>query len=215
MKKTIVCFGDSNTYGYIPGEGGRYPRERCWPYVLQALLGEYYEVVSEGFNGRTIDREDPRLKWKRADLYLPACIASHTPMDLLIIMLGTNDLKSCYKKSAEEIALSAGNLVRLAQQVSMERESNGKAAKILLVSPNHVHPDIANTEFGEEFGRTEGYEKSKLLSKLYRIQAQNCGVYFLDAALYAEPSPIDGIHMDDHGHKHLAAAISKIITDLM
>ena len=101
---TILCYGDSNTYGYNPVNGLRYPKDVRWTGVLQKMLGEEYEVIEEGCNGRTTVFEDAKEPWKAGLGYLRPCLNTHKPIDFVIMMLGSNDLKRMFHASAQEIA---------------------------------------------------------------------------------------------------------------
>ncbi|MBQ4217150.1 MAG: acylhydrolase, partial [Clostridiales bacterium] len=102
--KTVLCYGDSNTYGYDPATGGRYDADTRWPCVLGRILGDGYEVVEEGCNGRTTVFDDPNDDWKIGLDYIKGIVCSHRPVDILVIMLGSNDMKICYGASCEDIA---------------------------------------------------------------------------------------------------------------
>ena len=107
-KRRILCFGDSNTHGTNP-VGPRYGEDERWPMLLQAMLGEDYRVLEEGFGGRTIAFDDPvEGGYKSAMDYLPPCLMSHDPLDLVIVMLGTNDTKQRFAMSAPAIAQALG-----------------------------------------------------------------------------------------------------------
>ena len=108
---TILCYGDSNTYGYNPVNGLRYPKDVRWTGVLQKLLGEQYAVIEEGCNGRTTVFEDIAEPWKAGLGYLKPCLNTHKPIDFVIMMLGSNDLKRMFHASAKEIADGAEQLV--------------------------------------------------------------------------------------------------------
>ena len=103
-KKTILCYGDSNTWGYNPVNGLRYPEDVRWTGRLQKLLGPSYRVIEEGCNGRTTVYADPEEGWKCGLTYLCPCLNSHKPIDVVILMLGSNDLKRIFHASAQEIA---------------------------------------------------------------------------------------------------------------
>lgn len=113
MTRTVLCFGDSNTYGSIPGvAGGRYDREIRWSGVLARELGDGWRVIEEGLPGRTTVFDDPLSPYRRAADYLPPCLGSHAPLDVAIIFLGTNDLKARFAAGPTDIA---GGLAVLAQ----------------------------------------------------------------------------------------------------
>ena len=109
--KEILCFGDSNTHGYMPGVGTRYPLDVRWSGRLAGLLGEGYHVVEEGLDGRTTAFEDELQPWRSGLGYIGGCVKSHAPLDLIIIMLGTNDAKTRYGVSAEEIGFGLRELI--------------------------------------------------------------------------------------------------------
>jgi len=111
----IVAFGDSNTWGYDPATGGRFPRAQRWPSVLQRELGADFEVIAEGLNGRTTVHDDPIEPYRNGADALPPCLMSHAPVDLLILSLGCNDLKKRFSVSAFDIAEGAGRLIALAR----------------------------------------------------------------------------------------------------
>ena len=141
--KRILCYGDSNTFGYDPVTGDRYEPSIRWTGQLQTLLGSDYCIIEEGCNGRTTVFTDPKEPWKNGRNYLEACLNSHKPLDLVILMLGTNDLKTIYCASPAEVAAGAETLVRLIQTFTAEKQ--GFAPKILLVSPIFIGEDIVNT----------------------------------------------------------------------
>ena len=108
--KTVLCFGDSNTHGQIPGkDGGRYEKEIRWPGVLKSMLGDSFDVIEEGLGGRTTVFEDPIEEDKSGKAYLQQCLHSHKPIDLIIVMLGTNDLKIRFGLTAYDVSLGFGN----------------------------------------------------------------------------------------------------------
>ncbi len=131
--KSILCYGDSNTYGYNPENGLRYPEDVRWTGRLQMLLGPEYKVIEEGCNSRTTTRDDPVDAWKNGLPYLRPCLNSHKPIDVVILMLGSNDLKKNFHLTAEEIAAGAGELVDVIREFTSEKQ--GFIPKIILISP--------------------------------------------------------------------------------
>ena len=109
----VLIYGDSNTWGYIPVSRSRYDGDTRWPGVLQKILGKGYRVIEEGLNGRTTVLEDPLQKGRNGSTYLLPCLESHRPLDLVVIMLGTNDMKHRYGVSAEEIAMGMEVLIKI------------------------------------------------------------------------------------------------------
>ena len=144
--KTILCYGDSNTYGYRPDNGMRYDEEIRWTGRLASILGrEEYRVIEEGCNGRTTVFDDPEDPWKNGLPYLKPCLNTHKPIDIVILMLGSNDLKSCFKLSAEEIADGAGKLVETIQGFTADKQ--GFVPGIVLVSPPEIGEGITTSPF--------------------------------------------------------------------
>lgn len=208
MEKNIMCYGDSNTYGESPEGNGRYPRHERWTGILQDRLGGDYHIIEEGLNGRTSVWEDPVEGDKCGLRQLPSILASHTPLDLLIIMLGTNDLKHRFSATATDISLAMERMVKTAQ--SVDNYTSEKPFRILLVCPAEVRP---TTFLGEVFGDRSGTTKE--LPALYEAVAQRCGVHFLNIAQYAQPSELDGLHFDRENHKKVAAAMETKIREIL
>ena len=142
--KTILCYGDSNTWGYEPATKERYSRAERWTGILQRELGAGYYVVEEGLNGRTTVWDDPIEGYKNGKEQLIPCLTSHKPIDLVTIMLGTNDLKRRFSLGAYDIAEGAGVLVNIVQKSDCGPQEG--APKVLLMAP----PPVAKlTEYAE------------------------------------------------------------------
>ena len=134
MLKRVLCYGDSNTWGHIPETGGRYGPDVRWPGVLQRELGAACAVIEEGLCGRTTVWDDPIEGYKNGREYLIPCLASHKPLDLVVIALGTNDLKHRFALTAYDIAEGAGVLVDLVH-ASQAGPENGRPNVLLLAPP--------------------------------------------------------------------------------
>jgi lysophospholipase L1-like esterase len=198
--KTVLCYGDSNTWGYNPVTKERYPRSVRWTGVLQELLGQNYHVIEEGQNGRTTVHDDPVEGQKNGLTYLVPCLESHKPIDLVVLMLGTNNLKHRFAEGPGVIARSVGRLVQVIQ--TYEFGPGGTAPEVLLVAP----PPVAQlTAFAEMFAGAD--EKSRGLGDAYRQIASDRGCPFLDAGTVIRSSDVDGIHLDPEQHTLLAEAI--------
>lgn len=206
--KTILCYGDSNTYGYIPETGMRYPRNIRYPGVLQELLGDEYTVIEEGCNGRTTIHDDPIDGWKNGLDYLQPCLYSHKPVDIVILMLGSNDLKATFRLSAQEIAAGAGMLVDVIKSFTAEKQ--GFIPKIILVSPPEIGAGIKTSPFYGAFYES-AVEESKRFPGYYRKVADDKGCIFFDAAQYIYPSDFDSLHLTPDGHRLLAQKLSELI----
>lgn len=206
--KTVLCYGDSNTYGYDPSNGLRYPKTVRWPGVLQQLLGEEYEVIEEGCNGRTVCREDPWEEAVNGLAYLKPCLRSHKPLDTVLLMLGTNDLKECFRLSAREIAESV-RILTVTAQTYLQKEQ-GYVPEIVIIAPPHVREGIQHTFFGDCFDDS-AVLRSRELAGEYRRVAEETGCRFFDAASCAEASKEDFLHFAPESHRALAEALAKLL----
>ena len=206
--KNILCFGDSNTWGYSPADGIRYPPDISWTGVLQKSLGADYRIIEEGLNGRTtFINEDERPLRSGSDV-LQIILESHRPLDFVIIMLGTNDLKVEFNLSVEEIAQGTKTLCEMVLNSEYLADN---IPQILLVSPTHIGSTIMPDQ--EEFFN-QAREKSFQFAEHYEKAAAELGVHFLDAANTVNASEVDGVHWDADQHvkfgKELANLIQKI-----
>ncbi len=198
----MLCFGDSNTWGADPETGERFAPDVRWPGVLRRALGEGYWVVEEGLNGRTTVRDDPiEGAHKNGRAYLTACLESHKPIDLVLIMLGTNDLKARFAASASDIAQGAASLAEMALRSGCG--PGGGAPVVVLISP----PALGRlTDMAEMF---EGAaEKSRRFLEHYRRFAEQYGCGFLDASEIIASSDVDGIHLEAGEHRKLGEAVA-------
>src|SRR5690348_16265942 len=189
--KTIVCFGDSNTWGYEPGSNhGRLPREARWPVRMQRALGEGFEVIAEGLNGRTAAVESPVEDGRNGLPYFLPCLRSHKPVDLVVIYLGTNDVELL---SAELVARSVGRLVKVARH--SETGSGFGAPEVLVVCP----PPF------------EGHE----LGPFYAEECEELGCELLDLDGIVSYTEIDPWHLDETGNAALALAVEERVRKLL
>lgn len=205
--KTILCYGDSNTWGYNPVTKDRYGRDERWPGVLRRELGEDYLIIEEGLGGRTTVWDDPIGGYKNGKEYLIPCLETHRPIDLVVIMLGTNDLKHRFSLTAFDIAKGAGVLVDIVQRSNAGPQ--GRAPEALLLAP----PPVGKlTSFAEMFKGSE--EKSKELSKYYREVAEELKCFFLDTSEIITSSEIDGIHFEKKDHERLGKAVAAKVREI-
>ena len=206
--KTILCFGDSNTWGWNPHTRARYARDERWPGVLRQKLGNNFLIIEEGQNGRTTLWDDPIEGSKNGLAYLSPCLESHHPLDLVIIMLGSNDLKTRFSVTAYDIAQSVSTLVKLVQKSAFGPD--GASPQVLLIAP----PQLGKlTEFAEMF--EGGVEKSKKLGAHYQQIAQEQGCHFLDAGKIVTTSDADGVHLDAPEHKKLGQTIAAKVQNIL
>ncbi len=204
--KTIVFFGDSNTWGADPKQPGkRLAPDRRFTGITRELLGKEYLVAEEGVCGRTTAFDDPIEPYRNGVAHIDCCMLAHMPVDLLVLMLGTNDLKRHLGQNAFSSSKGLELLIRRAQQG--EYGAGGDPPRILVVSPIHVAENIEETWLGEYIdsrGRKTGLE----LAGYYKQVAEAYGCYFLDAAKVAKASPLDAVHMEDVEHVKLADALA-------
>ena len=206
--KTILCYGDSNTWGYNPVTQNRFPRDVRWTGVLRATLGEEYCVIEEGLNGRTTVWDDPIEGYKNGREYLIPCLETHKPIDLVLIMLGTNDLKKRFSLSAYDIANGAGVLVDVVNK--SDAGLHDQPPPVLLMAPP---PVTKLTEFREMFEGAEA--KSLRFAQHYQRVAQEQGCAFLDTGLIIHCSDLDGIHFEADQHHALGIAVAQRVRQLL
>ena len=203
MTRTVVCFGDSNTHGADPAGNGRLSRDVRWPRVMARALGDEYEVIEEGLNGRTTCWDTPLSPGRNGLTYLGPCLESHAPVDLVIIMLGTNDTKAIYGLGAPEIASGMARLVEEARRSLAGPDE--LPPQVLVVSPV---PMGEVTDRSDLWGFSKAAEKSRQLARLYAIVAEDCRTGFFDAGSVASVHPDDGVHLDEEACASLGAALA-------
>ena len=204
--KSILCYGDSNTWGCIPLSGPdparRFPPSTRWPGVLRTELGDGYWVVEAGLNGRTTVWDDPLELHRNGRKLLLPTLLTHQPLDLVVIMLGTNDLKHRINASAAEIAAGAGMLADIVTGSGCGPD--GRAPQTLLVCP----PPIAEVDqFDDEF--EGGAEKSRQLAGHFAAIAERRSCVFFDAGALISSSDVDGIHLEEPDHERLGLAVAE------
>ena len=207
-EKIIVCFGDSNTHGYDSKSGGRFDRHTRWPMVLQSLLGEEYLIREEGLSGRTTVFSDPLHESLSGVETIRPVLFTHEPVSLLIIMLGTNDVKARFSATAENISRGLDRLIKKAK--AAEDAFLHQKVNILVVAPYPIDEEYMETSVGNDMG--EGCaEKSRKLSKLYREIAMLNHCHFLSAEEIPgmENYPYDYMHLSPKAHKALAEALAE------
>lgn len=206
--KQILCFGDSNTFGLIPGVDGRYGWGVRWTSILdEKVRGKGYRVIEEGLCGRTTVFDDPLRDGRRGTELLPVLLETHKPVEQVVLMLGTNDCKSVYDASAEVIGKG---IERLLEQI---QRSNPRI-KVLLVSPIALGEGVWEDGFDPEFNELS-VERSKKLPKVYERIAGEYNIDFLAASEFAGPSETDREHLNEEGHRKLAEGIIKKLEEIL
>ncbi len=206
---TILCYGDSNTWGAPPGlpdqDLPRYPREKRWPGVMAEQLGNDYDVVENGLSGRTTCYADPvQGAWLNGLDHLPVSLLTHMPLDLVILMLGTNDLKSRFNADARTIANNVGTLVETT------RVHCGEALPILVVCPPQARDvTLPRSPFSGAEARSEA------LPREFARMAQEKEVAWLDAGEFIVSSDVDGIHLEANAHRLLGEVIADKVHTLI
>jgi lysophospholipase L1-like esterase len=198
----ILCYGDSNTWGYPPGGGRRLGPSIRWPGALQHRLGSRAIVFEEGLSGRTTDVDDPQLPGRNGRSSLMPIVRHYAPLDVVVLALGTNDLKHRFDRPASAIAEAVG---RLCGDILNENESLGnRHPEILLMAP----PPIRRLSPGQLSEFDGAVEKSSQLPGLYRRVARRIGVQYMEAGLLISASRDDPVHWDSEAHLALGLAVA-------
>lgn len=214
--KRIVCYGDSNTWGYVPGTGARYDEQTRWTALLQKSLPDDCAVIEAGMNSRTTSFDDPTCDYLNGRKGLLYTLLSAKPVDLLIVSLGTNDLKYTDAKGSSR-GLDA--LLHTAEAANHICSDHGctpvftPTAQILVISPIVLHPSIDGKKPPSSL--SGGYEASLHFAEYYRAVCRDHRAAFLDAARYAFASETDGIHMPAEAHAALAAEVFKAVQNIL
>jgi lysophospholipase L1-like esterase len=210
---TILCYGDSNTWGQKPDKSGRYPANVRWTGKLQDKIGDDYYVIEEGLNSRTTDLEYNKRPGRNGKEYLLPCISSHNPLDVVIIMLGTNDLKTVFDRNAIGIAEALRGLVQNVKENA--RNKNGNTPKIILTSPILIDDTapLFSRFYTENFGHEAVVKSQNLANEVVRI-AEETGCIFLDASTVAQPGE-DGLHLNEESHATLAALVADTVQNAL
>jgi lysophospholipase L1-like esterase len=216
-ERRVMVFGDSIAWGWMPQADGfpttRFPPEVRWPGVLQTELGDGYEVVGESLNGRTTDL-NPALEsvgmpgaGYNGAAYLPATIASQMPLDLVIVALGTNDLRQENRRSPLEVGLGAMHLVAIVQDSAGSTGAEYPAPAVLLIAPPAMPADVVQGPFGQVFG-PDASAKSQALGEVYERLAAAASVPVLDAADIVRVDGVDRVHLTAASHAALGRAVA-------
>ena len=213
--KTILCFGDSNTYGlkpeWIKGDFGRHDENTRWPGKMRNILGDEYRVIEEGLCGRTTVFDDPTNPFRSGIDYLQPCLESHTPLDLVIIMLGTNDTRGLYNASPSEIAAGLGRLIATVKNPAVY--FGRPVPKILVAVP--VPLGEAAMTLPDGITTMEMIEKSRALAPKYENTAKLNGCEFIDLGKIAVTAPFEGVHITAEEHAKIAEAMAAKVREIL
>jgi lysophospholipase L1-like esterase len=212
----ILVFGDSLTWGWVPTSPivptTRHAPGDRWTTAMSEALGEGHEVVVEGLSGRTTNIDDPNdPKLNGAD-YLPAALASHEPLDLVIILLGTNDTKSYLDRTPFEIGLGAGELINMVHEAPGWTWTDYPTPRVLLISPPPLGAEIDPGAAADFEG---GLEKSRALPEIYAAIAAAAGESFFDAGTVIETDGVDGIHFTAETNRALGEAVAGRVREIL
>ncbi|MEO7222215.1 MAG: SGNH/GDSL hydrolase family protein [Devosia sp.] len=212
--KTILCFGDSLTYGSNPITGApRHAYEDRWPGALARQIGAAANVVAEGLGGRTTVHDD----WfadadRNGARILPTLLSSHGPLDLVVIMLGTNDLKPFHGRTADEAARGMVRLVEIVRGHAAQKSE--KQPKIILVAPPAI-VDTDNDDMLDHFGGPDVITESRNFAKAYERRAHELGVHFFDASAVARADPADGVHLNADNTRAIGEALVPLVKSIL
>ncbi|EPJ55834.1 MAG: hypothetical protein OFPI_02630 [Osedax symbiont Rs2] len=203
----VLCFGDSNTWGTVPGKSCRYDENERWPALLNSALASEADVIEEGQQGRTLVHNNPFQGDKNGQRYLKDCVEKYAP-DLVLILLGTNDLKKRFALCVDDVAKSAAHLAEQTQQY--KSSSLRKSVKVLLIAPPAVYEVGAYAKMYAGAGA-----KSMQFAKFYALYAQQIGCAFFDAGSVVTSCTEEGIHWQKDQHQLLADALVPIVQDML
>ncbi len=215
--KNILVFGDSLTWGWKPTKPviptTRHPKEKRWTTAMANILGDNYDIVVEGLSGRTTNIDDPNRPTLNGAPYLRSALASHEPLDLVIIMLGTNDTKAYLKRTPYEIGLGMGELINIVQEHPIEwNRTRYEAPQVLVISPPPVAEKVDPLITDLLEGATE---KTKALPKVYSAIATAAGEHFFDAGSVIATDGIDGVHFTAPTNKKLGEAVARKVLEVL
>ena len=221
MPKSILCYGDSNTWGYIPGKFNlqtqymeRYPRDVRWTGRLQKILDDQYYVIEEGLNGRTTNLDSIDPPNRNGKTYLPPCLYTHSPLDLVVLMLGGNDLKKTYNRTVDDIVNGISELIQIIQSSKYGCDMQS-SPQILLIG----YPELTNENAGAIFGDAHmfenGVKRSKEFDSHFSMISKKTGCHYFNMAPHIQFSDIDGLHFDAEAHAIFAEKIAPEIIKII
>lgn len=208
--RNIMFFGDSNTFGTDP-LGGRHPYEIRFTGRLQKALGSDFRIIEEGLGGRTTVYEDAVEDGRCGKTALPICLGTHKPLDLIVVMLGTNDLKEQFHVAYGDVRNAMEKLLHIID--TYQFAPHYPTPQVLVVAPIHIGEGIVESMY-DNFAH-DAARKSKWFADAQRVAAQKYGAHFLDAALYARPSTEDQLHMGADGHESMAKVLDAKIRSIL
>lgn len=211
--KHILFFGDSNTWGFDPRTGGRYPASVRYPGLLRTMLPAGYEIIEAGLNGRTTAYSDGYDGWSSGSKALPMVLKTHDPLDLVVLMLGTNDLKTRLGLTLDDVVKGMRRLVNIVHSPGLWNLR--QAPRVLVVAPMHLNGEtLLHSPFGDVFG-ARSVDLSRRLSAAFEAlcAAEKC--CFFDAGQLGPVTSSDGVHMSPADHRRLAEMLAHIVPSIV
>ena len=199
---TLLCFGDSNTWGFNPATWERYPLNIRWPGILQNELGESYRVIEDGQNGRTAVESKTFAGFNTSKIDLVSTLANHGPLDLVILMLGTNDLLIRSFVSPDDVGKGIDVLLDIIRNSGAGPRSS--APIVLLLAPPPIGSHASEVD-----GLESAVTQSHLFAERYASIAADFGCAFLNTGEIVRSSEIDGSHLDASEHMKLGLAVAE------
>ncbi len=211
--KSILFFGDSNTWGFDPRTGGRYPADVRYTGLLRSMLPVGYQVVECGLNGRTTAYSDGYDGWSSGSEYLPVMLKTHDPIDLVALMLGTNDLKARLGLTLDDITKGMRRLINIVHSPGMW---NLRAApRVLVIAPMHLCGEtLLTSPFGETFS-ARSVDLSRKLGAAFETLCANENCCCFDAGQLGAVTSNDGVHMSPADHRRLADMLAHILPSIV
>ena len=202
--KNILCYGDSNTFGFNTIDGSRFDKNTRWTSLLQKNFNNEYKVINEGMCNRTGFIDNPNGVLFSSQKHFPQVIMNTNNIDLLILWIGTNDLQNQYDINNEQIKLGLTKLITLAKE---------KTQKIIIIPPVNLDNKVLNGTFNVLFNETS-VKKSQGLDNIYKQIADKNDCFYFDVNKITKPCDIDGIHYDKNAHKIIADNLKVKVKDL-
>lgn len=211
--RRILCYGDSNTWGYVPGSGERYDENTRWPALLRKALGPDFDVVEDGINGRTTSFDDPCREFRNGRRGLGHALLAAMPLDLLIVSLGINDLKygdaAVSARGLKALLYTAVNAAAFSQNAAVFTG----APRILVLAPPPLGRMLDETQPDSQVRGQ--YGESLRFMETYRPVCEALGAELLDTALCAEVSDVDSVHLTADSHRRLAEAVTEKVRAML
>lgn len=204
QRKNIICYGDSNTFGYIPQDGRRYPKNIRWTGVLQEILNQEYKIIEEGCNNRTAFFKNPDGLLQSGGEYLEICLDKYPEFNYFIFAAGTNDVQKFYDITKEIVRDKLNYYINLINKKNPD-------GQIILVTPIFLNKDILYGNFSTMFD-SKSIERSHWIQDVYQNTANENNIKLFDINQHVAPSHKDGLHFEPNEHKTIAEKLKQIIT---